>query len=171
MPPTLARSPIDWCRASGSAQPTLPMRTGSEPRESWKPHPHMLEMEESIEARRRKPGATWLKGYDGPRARTWDQQVTRLAPGEEVSQAISMLARVPVLLRLLDARMSSIPRSRMTMGDSRLDVNRRVVPRVEVPSRNGSSRMRRSIWDSPKMANSVAFAELSPAHPHDKTTW
>jgi len=34
-----------------------------------------------------------------------------------------MLARVPVLLQFLHARMSSIPRSRMTIGQSRQDVN------------------------------------------------
>jgi len=44
-----------------------------------------------------------------------------------------MLARVPVLLQLLDARMSSIPRSRMTIDQVQADVNGETTTRLERP--------------------------------------
>jgi hypothetical protein len=67
----------------------------------------------------------------GARTRTWDLRVMSFAPGAGASELISMLPRVPMLLRCSRARMSSMARSRNTIEHVQADVNREITMRLK----------------------------------------
>ena len=80
-------------------------------------------------SRRSTRSATLILSYSMPTHGTAARRVMSFAPGAGASETTFMLARVPAGPRYLRARMSSMARSKNTIGQSRRDVNRGTAPR------------------------------------------